>query len=329
MRRAGVLVAMCIAGIGAAACSALLDLNERTLRSADASSDAPLDVSGPCDGGFCACHPHDFCEDFDTYTSPNELKQRWKNSVGFPASPVEYNGQVRFDPTTLIPPSIPNALLTRTDAKDKGALAAAFVQLDGQALHPENVIGIKLTVQVRIDLLDPEDGSAPIRDSGIHEAIGLVELISSTGANGVGVLLTEEGGYVGYAVNVNDLTKATLVQGLPFSIDKLVPPKPVFFPFTVIVAPRTSAEVGNVACQQGPVINLGDADPDAATGTNPLVILVIPPLGFGTKVCEILGGDLLDPSWVRTPVLALGSVHAGAGAFQSAFDDVTIDFLTK
>jgi hypothetical protein len=328
MRRGAVVALASLLGGSAVACSALLGLDERTLRPADASTDGTVE-SGPCDGGFCACHPHDFCEDFDSYKTANELKLRWTNQVGFPPSPTEFNGSVRLDPTTVIPPSVPNALLTRTDLQSKAAIAAAFVQLDGTKLHSETVVGLKLTFQLRVDLIDPQDGSAPIRDSGIREAIGVVELVSSSGAHGVGMLLTEEGGYVGYALNVNDLVNATLAQGVPFSDNRLVSPQPVFFPFTIVIAPRNSIEVGNVGCQQGPVLNLGDAEPDAATGPNPLVIVLIPPLGIGTKVCEILGGELLDPAWVQNPVLALGSVQVGAGSFQAAFDDVVVDFLTK
>ncbi len=323
------VAASALLAVGAVACSALLGLDERTLRASDASTDAPSESTGPCDGGFCSCHPHDFCEDFDSYKNANELKFRWTNEVGFPPSPTEFNGSVRLDPTTVLPPSPPNALLTRTDAKSQGALAGAWVQIDGPKLHPETIVGVKVTLQVRVDLLDPLDGSLPIKDSGIREAIGLVELVSANGANGVGILLTEEGGYVGYALHVNDLANATLAQGLQFSNNRLVAPQPIFFPFTIVIAPRNSIEVGNVTCQQGPVINLGDADPDAAVGTNPLVIVLIPPLGIGTKVCEILGGELLDPAWVKNPVLAIGSVQAGPGSFQSAFDDVAVDFLLK
>lgn len=332
MRRGSMVALSLVLGGGAIACSALLGLDERTLRASDASVDVTSESTGPCDGGYCACNPHDFCEDFDSLKAAADLKPRWKNSVGFPPSPAELNGTMRLDPTTIVPPSPPNALLARTDVKQTGGLAAAFVQIDGQKLHSKPVIGLRLTVQVRIDLLDPADGAPPIKDSGIQEAVGVVELVSSAGSNGVGVLVTEEGGYIGYALHVNDLANATLAQGLPFASNKLVPPKPVFFPFTIIVGPRSSAgvlEAGNIPCLAGPVINLGDADPDASVGANPLVIVLIPPLGIGSKVCEILGGELLDPSWVKDPVLTIGAVQAGIGSFQAAFDDVAVDFFTE
>ncbi len=323
-----------VLGASAVACSALLGLDDRTLRASDAGSDAVPDGPTTCvDAGFCACNKHDFCEDFDSIKNVAELKTRWTNEIGFPPSPVAIPpSRTDLDPLTVVPPSPPNAFLARTEVKSgTGGLAAAFVQIDGTKIKTQLILGVKVSFLLRIDALEPNDAGVQIKDSGIQEAVGVVELVSPTGSNGVGMLLTENGGFVGYALNINDLLKTSLAQGLPFYGSKISPPGSVFLPFTVIVAPRNSKELIGATCTQGPIVTLGDADPDSGAGTQPdsLVVYLIPPLGLGSKVCQILGGDLLDPTWVRNPVVAIGSVQAGMGVFQAAFDNVTVDFLTE
>lgn len=333
MKRARVLVMLFAVGLGggALACGTILGLEERTLR-----EDAGLDAAPPDAGtdacvseGFCACSQHDFCEDFDSYTKVGDISKRWTNTLGYPPT-VEFQGSSTFDGSSPAA-SPPNALQVRTDlAFGKAGAAARIIQIDGRPLHKEPIIGVKVTLLLRVDALDPDDAAGLIGDSGSRELVSVMALVSGSASDGVGVLLSENGGYVGYALNVNDLTKTSVAQGLVFSTNRLVPPSPIFLPFTVIVAPRNSAQVGNVTCTAGPILTTGDGGaPDADVGPNPLVVVVMPPKGAGSTVCEVLGGALLDPLWVQAPLLTIGSVQSGLGSFQAAFDNITVDFLTQ
>ena len=243
-RRAAWVLAS-VLGASAVACSALLGLDDRTLRTNDGGVEASADGSACVDAGFCACSKHDFCEDFDSIKNVAELKTRWTNEIGFPPSPVAIPpSRTDLDPLTVVPPSPPNAFLARTEVKSgTGGLAAAFVQIDGTKLTTQLILGVKMSFLLRIDDFDEGDAGVQIKDSGIQQAIGVVELISPAGSNGVGLLLTENGGYVGYALNINDLAKASLAQGLPFYADKIAPPGAGFLPFTLLVAPRHSQEL--------------------------------------------------------------------------------------
>ena len=334
MRLRRTVVALGVVGLGvsALACSAILGLEDRTLRQDAGGTDASppdADAASCNDAGFCACSQHDFCDDFDSYLATTEISKRWTNTLGY-ASPLQLFGTSRFDTTEPLPSS-PNALLVRTEvSQGKAGIASYFVQVDGKKLHTQPVVGVKVAMQLRIDAIDPADGSTPLVDGGGAELVSVMALVSGTASDGVGLLLSEVGGYVGYALNVNDVTKASIAQGLPFANNKLVVPAPLYFPFTVIVAPRNSPAIGTIECNAGPLLSTGDGGPpDADVGPNPLVVLVIPPLGVGSKVCEILGGALLDPTWVQNPLLAIGGIESGHGVFQAAFDNVTIDFLTE
>ncbi|HEX7602353.1 MAG TPA: hypothetical protein VF316_12145 [Polyangiaceae bacterium] len=332
MRLARALVAIGALGLGggAVACSAILGLEERTLRQ-DAGLDAALpdaDAASCEDAGFCACSKHDFCDDFDSYNAVSGISKRWTNALGYPPS-VLIQGGATFDASgPAVSP--PNALQVRTDiVLGKAAAAAFFVQIDGRPLHSKPIVGVKVGLQLRVDAIDPADGSEPLADSGARELVTVMALVSGSSSDGVGLLLSDLGGYVGYAVNVNNLLNATVAQGLTFSENKLATTPAYFFPYTVIVAPRNSVEVAGVTCSAGPVMTNGDGGPDADGGPNPLVVVVVPPFVVGTKVCEVLGGALLDPSWVQNPALAIGGVQTGVGSFQAAFDNITIDFLTE
>ena len=317
--------------VGGLACSAILGLEDRTLRRDAGLDAAPADAgTDACnDAGFCACSDHDFCEDFDSYLVTKDISKRWTNTLGY-ASPLQLFGTSRFDTATPLPSS-PNGLLVHTEVTfGKAGIAVYFVQVDGTKRHTLPIVGVKVTMQIRVDEIDPADGAPPLVDGGGSELVSVMALVSGTASDGVGLLLSEEGAYVGYALNVNDVSKASIAQGLRFATNKLALPSAPYFPFTVIVAPRNSVAIGNIACSAGPVISTGDGGaPDADVGPNPLVVLVIPPLGVGSKVCEILGGALLDPTWVRNPLLAVGGIQTGHGTFQAAFDDITIDFLTE
>ena len=322
---------------GGVACGALLGLEDRTLRDAgldldagDAQVDSPL-----CrDSGFCACSLHDFCEDFDQYKTAQELGSKgtlWNNTIGYPSNFEIPPSALSFDYATVSPPSLPNALLAHLEVNSgKAGVAILFGQVDPKVRHQNPVIGVEVRMEMLVDSLLPDDANTPFADSGallLDDVLAIVDPVSS---DGVGIALSDVGGFIGYALNVNTFTKTSLAQGAQFT-DKAVPPKPVFLPFRVVVAPRQSIEVGaGTTCTQGPVLSQSDSGADASVGSNPMVIVVFPPPGIGTTACEILGGGLLDPSWIqRGPLLGIGGVQAGVGKFQVVFDNITLDFLEQ
>lgn len=338
MKRALVAFASLSVGASAIACSALLGLQDRTLRdggldvAVDAASDDAAPDAAPCDAGFCACHPHDFCDDFDEYTKVDDLSKHWTNTLGYP-SPLQLGGTLSFDSLTTAAPSLPYALLANTSIDTGSSLklsvATAFAEVDSAQLGKANVIGVIISAEIRLDQLDPADGSTPLDDAGDRMAVSTLALISSNGPggqnSGVGITLSEQGGYLGYALGVSTTGTSTLAQGRLFE-SKFVYKQ--FLPIRVVVGKRSSSAIGAATvCEKGPVFSLSDAGPDYDGGADPLVLAVFPPAG--TPTCEILSGALLDPAWLLAPILAVGSVQTGAGSYEVAFDNVTLDFLTQ
>ncbi|HEX7600266.1 MAG TPA: hypothetical protein VF316_01630, partial [Polyangiaceae bacterium] len=255
MMRRITIVALMSASAAVLACTALTNLSGLSGDggSGDGGSDAaPPDADAGCnDAGFCACSKHDFCEDFDSYASVTDISQRWTNAVGYPPS-IQLQGSSTFDAATPAV-SLPNALQVRTEVVfGKAAASTYFVQVDGRPKHTLPIIGVKVTFQLRVDAIDPVDGAAPGVDGGASELVSVMSLISAAQSEGVGILLTEQGGYVGYALDLNNLLNSTVARGLAFTANKLALPAPPFFPFTVIVAPRNSNEVGGFTCGAGP-----------------------------------------------------------------------------
>ncbi len=325
------------AATAAIACSALLGLEDHTLRDAgvpiDASADA-IDASTSCtNSGWCACHPHDFCDDFDSYKSAQELKTKWKNS-GYPGT-IELGGSLTLDSLTTTPPSPPNALLARTGVPSflggtKLALAGATTLLDGKPLHTAPIIGIALEFSIRVDYIYP-DGSAPIRDSGAYLIDGIMAVVNPKTNNGAGIAFSEEDGYIGYVLDVLS-SKGSLAQGSGFLHYKPAVTIPIFQHIRVVIAQRKSKQLGDVKCKQGPVLTLNDASaPDGGDlGLETVVIAVFPlTSSVATAECEILSGDLANADWLSAPYAILGSAQTGNGTVQLAFDNVSADFLTE
>ena len=301
------------------ACEAILGLHDRTLR--DSGTDGAEDAA--CEGAMCACGPHAFCENFDTYGSLQDLAKTW-TVPGVQNSVIQLNGTVTLDtPTTVLPPSTPNALLTTVSLKS--LQGAGFVMTQVDAATP-NVAGIHIKAQILIKALDPADGAPPLLDGGDELFGGILAVVDFTSKNGVGVALSERGGYVGYGLDI--LTAGSrLVQGKQFYFDnpKTLSQLNQYTQLDVYVAKRSAITLPT-NCTQGPVLTDIDGDiPDAAVPADPVVVAV--EVITSSLTCEILGGQLALPTWLSTPVILLGSIVKGEGLFSVEYDNFTLDFL--
>jgi len=303
------------------ACEAILGLHDRTLR--DGGEDVMADATS-CDGAQCACSPHAFCDNFDTYSAIQDIQQRW-SVPGFQNSILQLGGTVTLDNSPAIqPPTLPNALLTTVNLPNP-LQGAGFVMTQVDA-STGSVAGVHVSFRLHIVALDPADGAPPLLDSGATMFGGILALVDFTTKNGVGIALSEQGGYVGYAL---DLLQAgsRLAQGKQFYFDN---PKTLnqlnqYVPIDLYAA-RRSAITLPVQCTQGPVLTDVDGDlPDSALPPDPVVVVVSS--AFSQPACEILGGDLAFPTWLTTPVVILGSVVKGQGLFSVEYDNFTLDFL--
>ena len=299
------------------ACEAILGLHDRTLR--DAGADVAVDAS--MQEGGCG---HAFCDNFDSYKTVQDIQQHW-SVPGFQNAIFQLGGTVTLDnSTTILPPSQPNALLTTVDLATP-IQGAGFImtQVDASAA---SVAGVHVAVNLRVVGIDPADGAPPLLDSGATMFGGILELIDFTSKNGVGIALTEQGGYVGYALDVLQ-AGSRLAQGKQFYFDN---PNTLnqlnqYVPIEVYVAKRSAITLP-VQCTQGPVLTDVDGDiPDAALPPDPVVVVVTS--AFSQPACEIVGGDLAFPTWLTTPVVVLGSVVKGEGLFSVEYDNFTLDFL--
>ena len=302
------------------ACEAILGLHDRTLR--DGGADVAADAA--CDGEQCACSPHAFCDNFDNYKSVQDIQQHW-SVPSFQNSIFQLGGTVTLDNSTLVvPPSSPNALLT-TVTLPTPLQGAGFIMTQVDA-STGSVAGVHVAFSLRVVAIDPADGAPTLLDSGDQMFGGILALIDFTTKNGVGIALSERGGYVGYALDV--LTVGSrLAQGKQFYFDN---PNTLnqlnqYVPIEVYVAQRSAIKLA-VQCTQGPVLTDADGDiPDVAVPTDPVVVVVTS--AFSQPACEIVGGDLAFPSWLVTPVVVLGSVVKGQGLFSVEYDNFTLDFL--
>ncbi len=334
MRARAIVVAIASVTI---ACSAILGLQDRTLRDGGAVDAGPGDVvsevAQSCnDAGFCACHPHDFCDDFDSYSTTTDMAKKW-SSMQYSSPTLSVGGLVSFDGLTTVPPSPPNALLTQTGIPNtfstKLAAAVAITQLDGKKTHTKPIIGLALEVLLRADIIDP-DGSAPILDSGNFVLDAIIAIAHPVSKDGVGIAVSENGAYIGYGLDLLN-PNGSIGQGAQFLNYKPVQPIVIFQHLRVIVAQRKSAALNGVTCKQGPVLTTGDAGaPDAAgpPQDETMVVAVFPPL-TNTATCEVLSSDLAFSDWISNPYIIVGSAQSGYGKVQLAYDNLTVDFLTE
>ncbi|HEX4473587.1 MAG TPA: hypothetical protein VH142_00845 [Polyangiaceae bacterium] len=314
------LRALLFAVLATSSCEAILDLHDRVLR--DAGSDVVV-ADAACDGEQCSCG-HAFCDNFDSYKTVQDIQQRW-SVPGFQNSILQLGGTVTLDNSgTIPPPSSPNALLTTVSLPIE-LQGAGFIMTQVDA-STASVAGIHVAFSLRVVGIDPADGAPPLLDSGAMMFGGILALVDFTSKNGVGIALTEQGGYVGYALDVLQ-AGSRLAQGKQFYFDS---PNTLnqlnqYVPIEVYVAKRSAITLP-VECTQGPVLTDVDGDiPDAALPTDPVVVVVTS--AFSQPACEIVGGDLAFPTWLSTPLVVLGSVVKGQGLFSVEYDNFTLDFL--
>ncbi len=319
MRRAALAWVVCA---GLCACDLVLGLHDRTLGTGDASADAA--DANSCDGDFCACQRHDFCEDFDPYTQLQDLQTRWQ-VPGFGTSIYQLNGSVSFDNGNVIqPPSRPNALATSVLLQPSLQQGAGFImgQINASDAGPPPV-GVSVKVQMLVTHMDPLDGAPPVFDSGISLFGGVLALVNATTKNGVGVTMSDQGVYVGYALDVLTVG-ARLAQGK--QVFNVNPVFPSYQPLQIIVAKRSSTALPNVECTAGPVLTDPDASiQDAAPPPDPVVIVAS--TGLSAPVCETLSADLAFSDWLAAPIVVLGSIALGQGLFAVTYDNLVLDFL--
>jgi hypothetical protein len=314
-----------IAPLGLAACEAILGLHDHVLADAGEISDASAEASDAttCDGDFCACHPHAFCDDFDPYTSVTDLQPHWQ-VPGFSSSTIQLGGSLSLDDgTNVLPPSPPNALLATVFLPNE-LQGAGFVMSQLDASVP-NVVGIHANVRFRAVTIDPADGAPPLYDSGIALFGAVLAVVNFTTKNGVGIALSEQGAYLGYALDV--LALGALAQGKQFmqfnpaSLGQ-------YTDLDLIVAKRSSKSLPTVDCTPGPVLtNIDGGAPDAAVPADPVVVVV--QTSLTAPACEVLSADLAEPDWLASPLFFVGSVVKGQGQFSVDFDDFTLDFVTE
>lgn len=321
MRRAVTAVAV-VSTLALLSCEAILGLHDHGLPDAGAA-DAALDAPNACDGDFCACNPHDFCDDFDPYSSVTELEPHW-HVPAFGTSIFQLGGSLSLDNgTTLPPPSKPNALLA-TVLLPTPLQGAGFVMSQLEA-GVANVVGVHITVRFRAVSIDPADGAPPLLDSGIALFGAVIAIVDVASNNGVGVAFSEQGAYTGYALDVLSVG-ARIAQGKQF-----IPFNPVqigqYTALDVIVAKRSSQSVASFDCTPGPVLtDIDGSIPDAAVPADPVVIAVT---GVTGPACEILSAELAQVDWLASPIFMLGGVVKGQGLFSVDYDNFTLDFLTK
>jgi len=166
-----------------------------------------------------------------------------------------------------------------------------------------------------------------VLDSGAALLAIPLALIHPLGTDGVGVSFTDVGAFVGYGINVSSLVQGTVAQGVKFAEGNAAQLQG-YYPTTIVLGPRSVLESESAAtCRFGPQITLDDSGVGPDAGPDPMSVLI--EATGAARVCEILGGALLDPSWMNDPVLAIGGVQTGSGTFEAAFDDVTVDFVSK
>ena len=333
--RARAIVVTCAST--AIACSAILGLQDRTLRDGGTPDAGPGDVTSETaqscnDAGFCACNPHDFCDDFDSYKNVADMANKW-SSPSFGQPTLSVGGVVSFDGLTTVPPSPPNALLTQSGIPNplssKLAAAVAITQLNGKKSHQKPIIGLVLEVMIRPDVIDP-DGSAPILDSGNFILDAIIAIAHPLSKNGVGIALSENGGYIGYGLDLLN-PNGSIAQGSVFLSYKPVQPIVAFENLRVIVAQRKSAALNGVVCKQGPVLSTKDAEVPDASGPpqdENMVVAAFTPL-TNLVTCEVLSADLAFSDWISNPYIIIGTAQTGPGKVKLAYDNVTVDFLTE
>jgi hypothetical protein len=297
------------------ACEAILGLHDRTLRDAGEPDVAVVEEAG------CG---HAFCDNFDTYKTIQDIPQHWsvpsiQNSV------FQLNGTVLLDTSgAIVPPSQPNALQA-TVSLPNPLQGAGFIVTQVDASTPSPA-GVHIAFRLNVVALDPTDGAPPILDGGATMLGAILAVVDFTSKNGVGIALSELGGFVGYAL---DLFQAgsRIAQGKQFYFDN---PKTLnqlnqFVAVDLYVAKRSAITIP-VQCTQGPVFTDVDGDiPDAELPPDPVVVVV--QTAFSPPACETLGGDLALSTWLTTPVVMLGSVVKGQGLFSVEYDNFTLDFL--
>jgi hypothetical protein len=238
---------------------------------------------------------------------------------------LQLNGTLTLDPNTImIPPTPPNALMTTVNLPNE-LQGAGFVitQVDASTASPA---GVHVSFLLNVVALDPTDGAPVLVDSGATMLGAILAVVDFNTKNGVGIALSEQGGYVGYAL---DLLQAgsRIAQGKQFYFDN---PKTLnqlnqYVRVDFYVAKRSAITLP-VQCTQGPVFTDVDGDiPDAALPPDPVVVVV--QTAFTQPQCEIVGGDLALPTWFASPVVMLGSVVKGQGLFSVEYDNFTVDFL--
>ncbi len=307
-----------------AACEAILGLHDHTLR--DAGEDVALDAS-KCDGDFCACSQHAFCDDFDPYTTIQDLQGHW-SVPGFTSPILQLNGSVAIDtPTTILPPTRPNALLASVTLPIplQGA-GFAMTQVDAQT---PNVVGIHVSMQIHVVALEAADGAPPVLDSGVGIFGGILAIADLTSKNGVGIALADQGGYLGYALDL--LTAGTrLAQGKQFLLGSPLQLNQLgqYLPIDFYVVQRSHITLA-VDCTPGPPLTDADGGtPDTgAPPADPVAVVVTSAVTAPT--CEVLSGPLAYPGWLASPTVILGSVVKGQGVFSVEFDNFTLDFVTQ
>lgn len=305
-------------------CEAILGLHDHTLRDAGEISEGGPDAmdATTCDGDFCACHPHDFCDDFDPYSSIADLQPHW-SVPSFGTSIFQLGGSLTLDNGTNLPaPSQPNALLS-TVLLPNELQGAGFVMNQMEAGVP-NVVGIHATVRFRAASIEPADGAPPLLDSGVAIFGAVFAVVDFATKNGVGVAFSEQGAYTGYALDVLSVG-ARLAQGKQF-----IPFNPAqigtYTVLDIIVAKRSSQSVQSFDCTPGPILTDIDGSVDAAVPSDPVVVAVT---GITGPACEVLSSELAQPDWLSSPIFLLGNVVKGQGLFSVDFDNFTFDFLTK
>jgi hypothetical protein len=310
--------------LGLFACEAILGLHDRTLRDAGGETFDASDATA-CDGEFCACTPHSFCDDFDFYNTTQDLKTRW--AVPSFGTTLELGGSLSFDGgTDVLAPTPPNVLAARVFLETPLSAAGILVGLF-DATAP-NIVGIHVTVRVLPLAITPGDGGTEVTpDSGIYLFGGILALVDSTTKNGVGIALSEQGAYTGYALDVLS-PNARLAQGKQFLNVNPSTIAQEYMQLDLVVAKHSSKSIPNgIDCTPGPYLSASDAGLDASFPTDPVVIVVTTTLTAPT--CEVLGAELAFPDWLPSPVVMIGSVVKGTGVFSVNFDDFTLDFLTE
>lgn len=333
--RAAAWTLVTFAFLGAAACTAILGLEERTLV-------APLDgEAGPADAGVVDTGPspcftgagHAFCEDFDdlegSFDAALALWQRWGYLQGM-VGDSPFTGSVmtlQTDPTLNTPPH--DLRVDVTLPTTLGTQLGLGMLLHQSLTDDPSVVGLEVRMLLRMDQYEPSADAGTVLDSGERLVGGTIALANPDTNNGVAVVWTSNGAYLGFATGLTTLS-SRFAQGSPFW-----PYGPVlrkWLPLRIVVAPRNHPSLASLECKSGLAlyqadggIVLADGGVDAGDHVPYGVGVFFQPAGQG--VCELLGADLDSPKWTRQSVLMLGVVANGAGTMSASFDDVVVDFL--